>query len=163
MLKKLLSVALAAIMVLGMSTSVFAAENRDVLTPIPPSSIGIQPDGAKPPSSSADIHNLSVFEYNYQVEDVGYRVYTSKWLTGASSMDVLVDNWTILESYGGTSNIVTVRVFNSSKKEVTSKKITISHGYGTATFTGLTSSAKYYVCFEVPTNSNRYSFDGNIS
>jgi hypothetical protein len=78
-------------------------------------------------------------------------------------MDVLVDNWTILESYGGTSNIVTVRVFNSSKKEVTSKKITISHGYGTATFTGLTSSAKYYVCFEVPTNSNRYSFDGNIS
>lgn len=120
MLKKLLSVALAAIMVLGMSTSVFAAENRDVLTPIPPSSIGIQPDGAKPPSSSADIHNLSVSEYNYQVEDVGYRVYTSKWLTGASSMDVLVDNWTILESYGGTSNIVTVRVFNSSKKEVTS-------------------------------------------
>ncbi|MFV0239163.1 MAG: hypothetical protein ACK5H4_03865 [Lacrimispora sphenoides] len=161
MLKKLLTITLAVIMVMGMSTSAFAAEDIDILTPIPPSSI--QTRGANPPSSSADTHDLSISNYKYQVDDVGYRVYTSKWLTGATSIKVSVDNWTLLEDYGGTSDKLTIRVFNSSKKEVTSKTITITRGYGTATLSGLTSTAKYYVCFEVPTNSNRYKFNGNIS
>ncbi len=165
MFKKLLSVALSVIMVLGMGTSTLAAGDIDILTPIPPSPIGVgvQPYGANPPSSGADVHNLSISKYNYQVEDVGYRVYTSKWLTGASSIYVLVDNWTILKEYGGTNNKVTIRVFNSSKQEVTSKEITIFNGYGSATLRGLSSTGKYYVCFEVPTNSNRYSFNGHIS
>lgn len=35
-------------------------------------------------------------------------------------------------------------------------------GYGSMTLNGLNASTKYYVMFEVPTNSNRYSFNGTI-
>lgn len=123
----------------------------------------IEPQGANPPSGFADTHDLSVSDYNYQVTNIGYRVYTSKWLTGVSSIKISVSNWKLLEEYhGATKDQLTLRVYNSSKKLVDSKTITIYSGSGSATFSGLSSTSKYYVCFEVPTNSNRYSFDGSI-
>ena len=55
------------------SVNVFANQEVDVLTSTPPSliqdsTIGIY--GAKPPKSSADVHDLSKSKYLYQVEDM---------------------------------------------------------------------------------------------
>jgi hypothetical protein len=69
------------------------------------------------------------------------------------------------EFYGGTSNQLTVSVMNSSGSVVTSKTITFASGYNSAniSLSGLSSTTNYYVKFSVPTNGNKYSFDGTIS
>lgn len=163
--KSIISLMLALVLCIGMGVQVSASENVYTLSPTPPpTSSGIEIRGANPPSSGADIHDLSVSPYNYQVTNMGYQVFTSKWIKGASSIKISVSNWNLIESYiGATNNKLTLKVYNSKKKLVDSKTITISSGVGSATFSGLTSSSKYYICFEVPTNSNRYSFDGTIS
>lgn len=161
--KKIVSLMLSMVLCLSMCMQVSAKEEVYTLSPTPPAISGIEPQGANPPSSGADTHDLSVSSYNYQVADMGYRVYTSKWLTGASSISISVSNWNLIKEYhGATNNQLTLRVYNSRKKQVDSETITISDGSGSVTFSGLTSTSKYYVCFEVPTNSNRYSFDGFI-
>lgn len=119
------------------------------------------PFGAKAPDSAASSHNLSVSKYNYQAQSIGYQLFTDKWLTGKSSMKVNVYNWTVLENHGGTSNKLTIKLFNSSRKMIASKTIRISDS-GAVLFSGISSSSKYYVCFEVPMNSNRYTFNGDI-
>ncbi|WP_077612374.1 hypothetical protein [Clostridium sp. Marseille-P2415] len=162
-LKKIVVVLLSLAMLFSTSISAFAAGTPDTLSPYPPTYSGIVLDGANPPSSGADIHNLSVSSYSYQAKDFGYRIYTSKWLTGSKTMNVTVKDWKLIKEYGGTKDELTIRIFNSSKKEVKSQTITISGDVGSASFSGLSASAKYYVCFEVPTNSNRYSFNGSIS
>jgi hypothetical protein len=162
MIRKLLPVLLTVTLVAGMGINVFATENVDILTENPPAPIGIELYGANAPGSKADVHNLSVSSYNYQVAEIGYRVYTSKWLTGKSSMSVSVSNWTILKTYTGTDNSLTVRLYDSSGTQISSKNVTISYNSGSCSFTGLNTSKKYYICFEVPTNSNKYSFDGSI-
>lgn len=109
----------------------------------------------------------SVSDYNYQVLDVGYRVFTDKWLTGVSSMKVTVENWEILEEYAGTNDEVTISVCKHGFWGDTCDSQTItglSEGDSDyVTFSGLDSSTKYYVRFEVPTNGNRYKFNGTIS
>lgn len=162
---KLCAMSLALCLSASMSLSA-ATSQVDTLISTPPTSSenAIQARGSSAPSSSADIHNLSVSSYEYQAEDMGYRIYTSKWITGASKIKVTVRDWKLLESYkGATNNQLTIRVYNSSKKQVTSKTITISSSSGSATLNGLNASSKYYVCFEVPTNGNRYSYNGKIS
>lgn len=169
MRKNLLSKILATTMALCLSTSInlsAATSQMDTLVNTPPTSSQdiIQTRGSSAPSSKADIHDLSVSSYEYQALDMGYRIYTSKWITGATKIKITVKNWSLLESYyGATNNKLTLRVYNSSKKQVTSKTITISSSSGSATLTDLSKSSKYYVCFEVPTNGNRYSYNGTIS
>jgi len=123
--------------------------------------------GANPPGSNASTHDLSISNYNYQVRSVGYRVFTDKWLTGASSMKVTVENWELIEEYGGTNDKITISVCQSGfwGDTCTSKVITGLRKGGSdyVTFSNLDSSTKYYVRFEVPTNSNRYKFNGTIS
>ena len=161
--KGIVSLMLSLVLCLSMCMQVSAKEEVYTLSPTPPAISEIEPQGANPPSGFADTHDLSVSDYNYQVTNIGYRVYTSKWLTGVSSIKISVSNWKLLEEYhGATNNQLTLRVYNSSKKLVDSETITIYSGSGSATFSGLSSTSKYYVCFEVPTNSNRYSFDGSI-
>ncbi len=165
--KRIVTFILTFVLCMVMGVSVFAGEKNNVLSSNPPSELTVINNikkGKNPPAKKADTHDLSVSNYNYQVSDMGYRVYTSKWLKGASSIKISVSNWKLIDSYkGATNNKLTVRVYNSKKKEVKSKQITISSKCGSGTISGLNSSKKYYICFEVPTNGNRYSFDGTIS
>ena len=72
--------------------------------------------------------------------------------------------WELLREYpGATNDQLTLIVYDSKDKKVTSKTITIDDTVGKATLSGLKSGSKYYVCFEVPTNGNRYSYNGSIS
>lgn len=163
--KGFISLMLSIVLCVAMCMPVAASEGVDTLVPVPPATaFEIGTRGADPPSSRADIHDLSVSAYNYQVTDMGYRVYSGKWLTGASSIDVSVENWNLIKEYhGATNNKLTIRIYDSSKKQVASDTIFIYYGGGSTSFTGLTATANYYVCVEVPTNGNRYSFNGTIS
>ncbi len=163
-MKKLISLVLVLAISFAMAVPAFASKkdiNNLSITP-PSTKPEITIDGASKPGSNASIHDLSISDYNYQVEDVGYQVFTDKWLKGASSIAISVDDWTLLEYYGGTSDQLTITVYNQSG-QVSSKTISISGSSGSCTFSGLSSSTKYYIGFRVPKNSNRYSFDGSIS
>ncbi|MFB5267342.1 hypothetical protein ACE41H_11185 [Paenibacillus enshidis] len=143
--------------------SAFASDDVHVLPTTPPaaSSDGITIFGQDPPKSSASTHNLSISDYNYQVEKVGYEVFTDKWLTGVSSMTVRVDNWQVIKDVADGYNLSIV-VHNSSGNVVTYKTID-PRKIGVAKFTGLSASNKYYVSFAVPNNGNLYKFNGSIS
>lgn len=164
--KSFLSVFFILMLIIStMSVSIASTLNEvNQLTKNPPIedfSSGIILFGAKPPKSSASIHDLSTSSYNYQAKDMGYRLYTDKWIKGSTSITISVIDWKLLESYGGIDNKLTLRVYDSSNKQVASKTITVNSDTST-TIKGLSSSQKYYVCFEVPTNNNRYSFYGSI-
>jgi hypothetical protein len=119
--------------------------------------------GANPPSSGASTHDLSISSYNYQINEVGAQVYTDKWLTGASSMKVTVGKMTALNVPDDTCTAdrkTTVTVYNSSGTEVASKLISENSNY---TFTGLSSSSKYYIKFAVGLSGVRWKFSGTIS
>lgn len=124
----------------------------------------IIPQGIHPPKRRSLVHDLSVSGYNYQIEDMGSHLYTDKWLTGASEITVSVKDWKLKEYYGGTSNELELRVYDSSRNMVSSTTMYISASdyANTAVLSGLSSSERYYVCFSVPLNSNRYSFYGSI-
>lgn len=166
-MKKLIAFMLAIIVALNLAQKACASEWVDTLQETPPEmyqeNVG---RGANPPGKYADIHDLSVSNYEYQVTDMGAAVYTSKWITGASSIRVTVLNWTVLSSsVGATNNEVTVSVYDSNKTYVTGSTFTINsalHGWY-CELSGLNSSSKYYVRFSVPLNGNRYSFNGAIS
>lgn len=138
------------------------SEIVDELVPTPPVSQEFY--GAKPPSSSADTHDLSKSAYNYQVERVGAQVYTSKFLTGKTSMTVTVKNWSVeAKDDIYATNELTVLVYDAdTKKSVGKKLITIAGGEGSHTFTGLSSSKKYYIEFSVFTSGYKYSFNGSV-
>lgn len=164
--KMLLSLLLSALvfsMILVPGTN--ANANEDNVHVLRESEISLY--GPNPPGSGASTHDLSESPYNYQVAEVGYRVFTDKWLTGVSSMKVTVNDWKLIEQYAGTSDEVTISVCKSGFFGATceSKKITgLVEGSGDdVTFTNLSSSTKYYVRFEVPTNGNKYKFKGTIS
>ncbi len=164
-MKGTISLVLSMVLCLTMCMPLSANEGCDILSPTPPVAASeISPRGANPPASSADIHDLSTSAYNYQVLDVGYQVFSSKWITGASSIQVTVNNWKLLEYYiGATSNKVTISVYNSRKELVDSDTITIYDKSGLTYLSGLTETEKYYVGVQVPTNGNRYKFNGTIS
>lgn len=113
--KGIVSLMLSLVLCLSMCMQVSAKEEVYTLSPTPPAISEIEPQGANPPSGFADTHDLSVSDYNYQVTNIGYRVYTSKWLTGVSSIKISVSNWKLLEEYhGATKDQLTLRVYNSS-------------------------------------------------
>lgn len=153
-------------LVLATGGSAYASGDYHELSITPPnlesSNGGITIFGANPPSSGASSHDVSVSDYNYQISKIGYRVYTDKWLTGTTSLKVTVDNWKLVEDYGGTSNSLTIAVHKSSGGIVASKTINTNEVLR-ASFTDLTKSSNYYVSFSVPNNGNTYSFNGSIS
>ena len=118
--------------------------------------------GSERPSNSASVHNLSKSSYSYKVNEIGAQVFTNSWLTGKDTMNVSISNWKILQNFGGTNDKVTVYLYNSSNRIVDSEEVTIKNGSGSVEFKGLNSSSKYYICFSVPLNSNKYSFSGTI-
>ena len=79
--KGIVSLMLSLVLCLSMCMQVSAKEEVYTLSPTPTAISEIEPQGANPPSGFADTHDLSVSDYNYQVTNIGYRVYTSKWLT----------------------------------------------------------------------------------
>ena len=125
--KRIVIFILTFVLCMIMGVSVFAGEKNNVLSSNPPSELTVINNikkGKNPPAKKADTHDLSVSNYNYQVSDMGYRVYTSKWLKGASSIKISVSNWKLIDSYkGATNNKLTVRVYNSKKKEVRILKV----------------------------------------
>lgn len=166
---KLLALILTFLALVSPTINVYASEERYSLQTTPPAlnhEGGISVYGSNPPSSGADIHNLSISAYSYQVERIGAALYTSKWMTGASSIHISVEDWT-LETYnpGATNNRLTVSVYDSKKNFVASTTIIIDGRFlvGSGDIDGLDSSQKYYVRFSVPTNGNIYSFYGDIS
>ncbi|CAM3298773.1 hypothetical protein FITA111629_15165 [Filibacter tadaridae] len=121
------------------------------------------PYGAKPPGSSASTHNISISRYNYQVARVGAQVYTDKFINGKTRMSIYVNNWKVLDDLGGSNNEMTIVLNNSSHKTIASYTVTIKNGSASAHFVGLNASTKYYITFVVPTNGNKYSFNGYIN
>lgn len=166
---KILTFAMVAVFAMAPMQPIHASEVVHTLQDTPPAMYdkgGITLYGANPPKANADTHDLSISGYDYQVSDVGAAVYTSKWLTGASSIHIFVENWTLLEYYhGATNNKLTITVYDSHKDFVDSTEITIDSRalIGSGDISGLSSSEKYYVRFSVPLNYNRYSFNGVIS
>jgi hypothetical protein len=156
---------LTLVMILTIGMTCFAKDDVHNLVTTPPSiqsSGGITPNLATPPGSSASVQNLSISAYNYQVQSVGYRVYTDKWLTGVSNYNITINNWTCVDNSGPPNyNRLTISVYNSLGNLMTSMTIdpTITRAI---TLTSMTASKNYYVCFEVPTNGNKFSFDGSI-
>lgn len=120
--------------------------------------------GSKKPSASASVHKLSVNNYNYQLTDFGYKLYTDKWLTSSSGkIRVSLSNFKTIKEYSGaTKNQITFRLYDSSGLVTSSKKTVVSSS-ASASFSNIKSGKKYYVAFEVPTNGNRYSGKGYIS
>lgn len=119
--------------------------------------------GSKKPGVNASVHDLSISNYNYQLTNFGYRLFTDKWLTSESGqISVSLSNFQTLEDYGGTNNKITFKLCDSSGVLVTSER-TVSNGSASVTWINIKADKKYYVCFEVLTNGNRYSGYGYIS
>ena len=168
--KKIVCILLAAAMILGCNLVSFASEGGVPKLPtVRDHLVESLVKGASKPSSSAGTVDLSQANYGYDVTSIGYRVYTNKWITGADSIYVSVSDWTLIEEYQGAEDSkLTVAVYDSSDNVVAKNTIEIdwAHdgtGYGSLTLSGLNKNVKYYVLFEVPTNGNRYSFNGVIS
>lgn len=163
--RSLLSMLIALAMIFTTGITCLAKDDVHTLITTPPStqsSGGITTQGSSAPGSKASTHDLTVNNYNYQVQEVGAQVYTDKWLTGATSIKVTVNNWTKTTNGGSTLNRLTIYVINSKGKVISSQQIDPTTT-NSVTLTGLTASAKYYVKFAVPTNGNKFSFDGTIS
>ena len=119
--------------------------------------------GSNKPGSNASVHDLSVSNYNYQLTNFGYQLFTDKWLTSDSGeISVSLVDFKTIEEYGGTKDKITFKLCDSSGVLVSSEK-TVSSGSASVTWTNIKPDKKYYVCFEVPTNGNRYSGSGSIS
>ena len=167
--KKILCIMLTVAMVLGCSLISFATEGDAHKLPIVHDHlVETMTRGVKKPSSSAGTVNLTQNDYSYDITKIGYRVYTNKWITGASSINVSVLDWKLIEEHpGAEKSKLTIAVYDASDKVVAKNTMDINWahdntGYGTMTLSGLNANLKYYVLFEVPTNSNSYSFNGTI-
>lgn len=120
--------------------------------------------GSKKPSSSASTHDLSVNNYNYQLQKFGYQLFTDKWLTSDTGyISVSLSDFKTLEEYpGATKDQITFKLCDSSGVLVTSTK-TVNNGSASVTWKNIKEDKKYYVIFQVPTNGNKYSGNGSIS
>lgn len=119
--------------------------------------------GSKKPKDSASTHKLGVNNYNYQLDNFGYKLFTNVWLQSSSGyITVYLTDFSVLENHGGTSNKITFKLYDSSGLLVSSEK-TVVAGTASVTWKNISSSKKYYVAFEVPTNGNRYSGAGYIT
>ena len=115
--------------------------------------------GASKPNSK-NVVDLSEDSYDFNVTSIGYRVYTNYWFTGTDTITVCVENWSKLSGSAPT-NELTVELYSSGGL-VGTYTMDMDYGSDAVDFTNLSSSMKYYVLFEVPTNGNRYAFDGYI-
>lgn len=119
--------------------------------------------GKKKPGIFASTHDLSVNDYNYQLTNFGATLFTEKWLKSSSGrITVYLENFTVLESYGGTSDKITFHLCDSSGR-LSSATRTVVAGNASVTWININPDKKYYIEFEVPTNGNRYSGSGNIT
>ena len=87
---------------------------------------------------------------------------TDKFIKGKTSMKISVKNWERIKNVAAVPDRVTITLFNSSGKVVDSKVVSISNASGSASFSDLSASTKYYVEFAVGTTGNQYSFNGSI-
>lgn len=88
-MKKALCILLTMAMVLGCTFASFAAE-EDELPVIYDHLVETFTKDEKKPPLSAETVNLTQNNYKYDVTSIGYRVYTNKWITGATSISVSV-------------------------------------------------------------------------
>lgn len=136
----------------------------------PGTSSGITPYGANPPSSGNGTHDLKNGLYEYEVHSVGAQVYTDRWITGASTIQCTVNDYTHLNNttilnYEG----VTFTVYNTNNKVVASGYASMAnwtnqyYGYGSCIISGLSATAKYYVRISVVQDNVTKSFSGSIA
>lgn len=98
--KKVLCILLTAAMVLGCGLITYAAKGDDPELPmIHDHLVETLVKGSSKPSASAGTVNLTQNNYSYDVTNIGYRVYTNKWITGASSINISVTDWKLIEEY----------------------------------------------------------------
>lgn len=179
-MRKLTTTLLSSALLISPITSISQAEASTQNTPIEvnetntlntlvptiptDSELIIVPYGAEKPDKNASTHDISISAYNYQVAKVGAQVYTDKFIKGKTSMKVTVNNWTITKYHGVAKNDLTITLYNSSGKKISSKTLSMTEDRSnSASFTGLSTSTKYYVEFSVELNEQTYSFDGSIS
>ncbi len=96
---------------------------------------------------------------------MGYKVYTDKWIQ-SNSDEILVrlSNWNLIEEYPGTTKDKVYIGLCDSSGELVRATRTIGDSSSTSVkFININPNKDYYIYFEVPTNSNRYSFNGAIS
>lgn len=120
MKRRFLSIVLGVCLLIP-STTVFASEVEDK------ESVGVESQvedihyltedltrGSKKPGANASVHNLSKSNYNYQLTDFGYRLYTDKWLTSSSGkISVSLSNFKTIEEHpGATKNQITFRLYD---------------------------------------------------
>ena len=118
--------------------------------------------GSKKPSTSK-VKNLANETYDYKVTSIGARVYTNYWFTGTETIGVIVDNWSKISGSADNNNL-TVKLYNNkSLIQTSTRNMEEEGGMTVVDFQNLDANEKYYVLFEVPTNGNRFSFDGYIT
>lgn len=109
---------------------------------------GIMPYGKNPPSTS-NVYNLSNNSYHGNIESLYTAVYTESWLTGASTIKIVVQGgmdmrqW--LEDYGHLGKNVKITLYDSSHNEVASNSSTNPNAIVALGVGGLNSSSRYYV------------------
>lgn len=164
-MKKIASSLVAGALLLSLTAGLASADSSvHTLPTVPPANESnvIVPFGSDKPGSNASTHDLSVSKYNYQVQKVGYEVFTDKWLTGSTTMKVTVLDWKLVNDGDGATNKLLISVY-SANGLVANKEINPNTTVA-ASFSGLNKSTKYYVKFSVTTgNENTYSFNGTIS
>lgn len=173
--KKIMCLAMALCAVFSINAGATDMSYVDHMTTTPPIlNEGIRPYGTWPPSGS-DIQDLSIDDYPYQVDHIESHLYTSKWLTGASSINATIEDWKVLKYGYGYVDRLSITLIDSKRKEIDSKDITLkaigTDKYGNAygwyddsvSFTGLSSSEKYYLYFSIGGYNNSISFHGTVS
>lgn len=133
---------------------------------LPVGPIIFTPFGAKPPGSSNGTHDLSSGKYQYTVDKVAIEVFTDRFVTGVSTINVSVLG---LEQIEGPTmsdydlGIAYVTLYNADGTVVKRNKVTLKDGNGNTSFTA-TAKNKYYVGFSGSTQGTQaVSFHGNIT
>lgn len=122
----------------------------------------VTPYGTNPPGTDS-VMDLSMYSYNYQVQQIGWELYTDKQFTGVSKMTVSIDNWTKIQGDAPSENLQ-VDLFTSSGSHATGIKVDMASYYGSAYvyFTNLNPSTKYYIRFRIGLTGNKFSFGGEV-
>lgn len=168
--KKSLLVLSSAVAILAFSGSAFANnQSLNQLSPNPPRTIAISPGTITPygedaPGSSASTHDLSISDYNYQVFEVGYKIFTDKFLKGSATINVSIENFTKIQGSLEATKTVRVTLYGASGTIAGTRDVAINDGggYGDCSF-AVYPQNKYYISFQPANDGNKYSFNGSIS
>ncbi len=155
-------------MTLNMSTVSFASEVH-TLSERPPISSEIVPYGTSAPSKNS-IHDLSKNACNYNVESMGAALYTDKRFKNASSIYVDINDFAFKGSAAELApkhkETITITLYNSKGKKVSSKSVTFLVGVDTwdsVSFKDLDENEQYYIKFSSSSIGNRWSFYGSVT